>query len=545
MSPSTPYTTTSKKPGDTLYLESRERRGNDGGTDFTTTGNKQKRVFCQVLDRIETLGNKLPDVITLFLIIIAVILVASSIASFLGWSTVNPTTNEKIVAVNLLSKDGIVRIFTEMVTNFTSFPPLGMVLSVMLGVGLAETTGLIGAAMKKIVLVSPRSLILPIIVLVSLVGHSAADAAFIIMPPIAAMVFVMMGRHPLAGMAAAYAAVAGGFSANLVIAVLDVTLASFTQTGAQMLEPNYQSNPAMNYYFIIASTIMLVPLTVWITNKIVEPRLGTYIMEGPQQEENIQVKAEESRGLRWAGFTFLVCLIILLILTLPSGSLLRDPETDSLLVSPFMKSLVPILLFLFGIPSLAYGIGAGVIRSDRDVAEHLTKTMSGMGYYIVLAFVASQMIAYFNWSNLGPIIAIEGANFLKNIGLTGLPLLIIFILFTAIINLLIASATAKWAILAPVFVPMFLLLDYSPALTQAAYRIGDSITNPITPMLAYFGILLMFAKKYQNNLQMGTLISMLLPYTLLFALCWIVLFAVWFLLDLPLGPGHYIYHVKI
>jgi len=505
----------------------------------------KKGFFARFLDRIETLGNKLPDVITLFLIIIAVILVASSIASFLGWSTVNPTTNEKIVAVNLLSKDGIVRIFTEMVTNFTSFPPLGMVLSVMLGVGLAETTGLIGAAMKKIVLVSPRSLILPIIVLVSLVGHSAADAAFIIMPPIAAMVFVMMGRHPLAGMAAAYAAVAGGFSANLVIAVLDVTLASFTQTGAQMLEPNYQSNPAMNYYFIIASTIMLVPLTVWITNKIVEPRLGTYIMEGPQQEENIQVKAEESRGLRWAGFTFLVCLIILLILTLPSGSLLRDPETDSLLVSPFMKSLVPILLFLFGIPSLAYGIGAGVIRSDRDVAEHLTKTMSGMGYYIVLAFVASQMIAYFNWSNLGPIIAIEGANFLKNIGLTGLPLLIIFILFTAIINLLIASATAKWAILAPVFVPMFLLLDYSPALTQAAYRIGDSITNPITPMLAYFGILLMFAKKYQNNLQMGTLISMLLPYTLLFALCWIVLFAVWFLLDLPLGPGHYIYHVKI
>lgn len=307
-----------------------------------------------------------------------------------------------------------------------------------------------------------------------------------------------------------------------------------------MIDASYMSSPAMNFYFMVASTLMLVPLTVWITVRIVEPRLGSYTPQAQQNAVEAQVTPEEKRGLRWAGIALFVCVVILSAVTIPSGSLLRDPDTDSLIVSPFMKSLVPILLFLFGIPAVAYGIGAGVIRSDRDVAEHLGKTMSGMGYYIVLAFVASQMIAYFNWSNLGPIIAIEGAAFLQNIGLTGLPLLILFILFVALINLLIASATAKWAILAPVFVPMFLLLGYSPAFTQAAYRIGDSITNPITPMLPYFAILLTFANKYQKNLQIGTLISILLPYSLFFGIFWLLLFALWYLLGMPLGPGHFI-----
>lgn len=504
------------------------------------TNASKKGFFLKFLDRVEVLGNKLPDVVTLFLVIIAAILILSAIAAALGWSTVNPTNHERIAAVNLLSKEGIVRILTEMVNNFTSFPPLGLVLSVMLGVGLAESTGLIGAAMRRTVLASPRSLILPIIVFVSMLGHAAGDAAFIVMPPIAAMIFTMLGRHPIAGLAAAYAAVAGGFSANLVVSVLDVTLASFTQTGAQMIDASYMSSPAMNFYFMVASTLMLVPLTVWITVRIVEPRLGSYTPQAQQNAVEAQVTPEEKRGLRWAGIALFVCVVILSAVTIPSGSLLRDPDTDSLIVSPFMKSLVPILLFLFGIPAVAYGIGAGVIRSDRDVAEHLGKTMSGMGYYIVLAFVASQMIAYFNWSNLGPIIAIEGAAFLQNIGLTGLPLLILFILFVALINLLIASATAKWAILAPVFVPMFLLLGYSPAFTQAAYRIGDSITNPITPMLPYFAILLTFANKYQKNLQMGTLISILLPYSLFFGIFWLLLFALWYLLGMPLGPGHFI-----
>ncbi|MDQ0220756.1 AbgT family transporter [Peribacillus cavernae] len=504
---------------------------------------RKKGPFVKFLDRVEKYGNKLPDVLTLFLLIIIAVLLLSSIAASLGWSTVNPTTNEKIVAVNLLSSEGIIKILTEMVTNFTSFPPLGLVLSVMLGVGIAETTGLISAAMKKTVLLSPKPLILPIIVLVSLLGHVAADAAFIVMPPIAAMVFIMIGRHPIAGLAAAYAAVAGGFSANLLLSVVDVLLASFTETGAKFIDPNFVANPAMNYYFMAASTIMLIPLTVYVTSKIVEPRLGSYSGSVEIQAEIEDITKEEKRGLLWAGIALLICVVILLILTLPSGAFLRDPKTDSLLVSPLMKGLVPIMLFLFLIPSIAYGVGAKVIRSDKDIAEHLTKSMSGMGYYIVLAFVAAQMIAYFNWSNLGPIVAIKGAEFLKEIGITGLSLLILFILFVAVIDFVIASTSAKWAILAPVFVPMFLILGYSPAFTQAAYRIGDSIVNTITPMMPYFAILLTFAKKYNKDIQIGTLISILLPYTLFYGIFWIGLFAIWYFLGLPLGPGNYI-HVQ-
>lgn len=499
---------------------------------------RKKGLFVKFLDRVEKYGNKLPDVLTLFLFIILAVLLLSSLAAWLGWSTVNPTTNEKIAAVNLLSKEGIVRILTEMVTNFTSFPPLGLVLSVMLGVGIAETTGLIPTAMKKTVLLSPKSLVVPIIVLVSLLGHITADAAFIVMPPIAAMIFLMIGKNPIAGLALAYATVAGGFSANLLLSVVDVLLASFTQTGAQILDPTYIASPAMNYYFMAASTIMLIPLAVYVNAKIVEPRLGSY--SGPRDEMK-DITKEEKRGLLWAGVSLLVSVAILLFLSIPSGSLLRDPETDSLLVSPLMKGLVPIMLLLFLIPSIAYGVGAKVIRSDKDVAEHLTKSMSAMGYYIVLAFVAAQMIAYFNWSNIGPIIAIEGAAFLKNIGVTGLPLLILFILFVCVIDFLIASTSAKWAILAPVFVPMFLILGFTPAATQAAYRIGDSVVNTITPMLPYFAILLTFARKYNKDIQIGTLISILLPYTLIFGIFWIGLFAIWYLLGLPLGPGNFVH----
>lgn len=264
-------------------------------------GPRKKGFFVKFLDRVEKYGNKLPDVLTLFLIIIIAVLLLSTLAASLGWSTVNPTTNEKIVAVNLLSGEGIIKILTEMVNNFTSFPPLGLVLAVMLGVGLAETTGLISTAMKKTVLLSPKQLILPIIVLVSLLGHVAADAAFIVMPPIAAMIFIMVGRHPVAGLAAAYAAVAGGFSANLLLSVVDVLLASFTETGAKLMDPNFVANPAMNYYFMAASTIMLIPLTVYVTTKIVEPRLGTYSGSVEIQAEMVDITKEEKRGLPHRG----------------------------------------------------------------------------------------------------------------------------------------------------------------------------------------------------------------------------------------------------
>ena len=475
------------------------------------------------------------------MIITAGILLASLITGLLGWKAVNPANNEVVAVTNLLNREGIIRILTGLVGNFMGFPPLGMVLVAMLGVGLAESTGFVSALMRKTVLSAPQFLVLPIIALVGIVGNAAADAAFVVLPPIAALLFLAIKRHPIAGLVAGYAAVAAGFSANLIINVLDVTLAGFTQAAAEIADPNFITSPAMNYYFSIVSTIILVPVVVFVTVKLVEPRLGTYTGEFKGEAEKLT--KEELRGLKWGGITFLVFAIVLSALTIPENALLRNPETGSLMQSPFMSSLIPIILLAFFLPALAYGIAAKTIKSDKDVAVHLTKSISGMSYYILLSFVAAQMIAYFSWSNLGPVIAIKGANFLKDIGFVGLPLFLTFILFCALLNLLIASSTAKWAILAPVFVPMFMYLGYNPAYTQMAYRIGDSITNTITPMLAYFAIVLMLAQKYDKNVKIGTLISILLPYTLLFGIVWTLFFAVWYLLGLPLGPGFGI-HLK-
>ncbi|WP_246943821.1 AbgT family transporter [Bacillus pinisoli] len=502
---------------------------------------KKRGAFNAFLDFIEKYGNKLPDPVMLFVGITALILIASAVFSALGTTAVNPANGEKIEVVNLLSGAGLIKILEGMVTNFTSFPPLGLVLVVMLGVGVAESTGLITAFMKTTLLNAPKKLILPTIVLVAMLGNAAADAAMVVLPPIVAMIFVALGRHPIAGLAAAYASVAGGFSANLILSMLDPLVAGFTQTGAQLIDPDYVANPAMNYYFLVVSCLVLVPVAVFVTAKIVEPRLGTYTGEKIAMEK---VTADEKRGLKWAAISLGILIAIVLFLTLPEGALLRHPETGSLTVSPFMSSLVPLMMVFFLVPALCYGFAAKILTSSKDVADHLAKSMAGMGTYIVIAFVAAQMIAYFSWSNLGPIVAIKGAEFLQAIGLTGLPLILGFIVVAALINLLVASASAKWAILAPVFVPMFMLLGYSPAFTQAAYRVGDSITNPITPMLAYFAIALTFAQKYDKKIGIGTFMSSLLPYSIAFAIVWVILFAVWYFLGLPLGPGEYIHLEK-
>ncbi|HLR14638.1 MAG TPA: AbgT family transporter [Bacillota bacterium] len=498
----------------------------------------KRGLFNRFLDGIEKYGNKLPDPVMLFVIIAVIILICSTVFSLLGTSAVHPVTNETIKVVNLLSADGIIQILTGLVDNFTSFPPLGLVLVVMLGVGVAESTGFISTVMKTTILSAPRKLILPTIVLVAILGNAAADAAMVVLPPIVAMIFIALGRHPIAGLAAAYASVAGGFSANLLISVLDPLVSGFTQTGADMIDPNYVANPAMNYYFLAVSALVLVPVAVWITTRIVEPRLGKYTGKVEKQES---VTPLEKRGFIWAVASIGILIVLLLITILPENGMLRHPETGSITDSPFMDSIVPIMMIIFLVPALIYGKITGSIKNTKDVADHLAKSMSSMGVYIVIAFVAAQMIAFFSWSNLGPIVAIKGADLLQAIGFTGLPMFIGFIIIAALINLMVASASAKWAILAPVFVPMFMLLGYSPAVTQVAYRIGDSITNPITPMLAYFAIALTFAKKYDKRIGIGTFMSSLLPYTIGFAIMWILLFIIWFIFKIPLGPGNGIF----
>lgn len=496
--------------------------------------NKPSRgLFSTLLDFIEKTGNKLPDPVTLFVLFALVVLIISSIGAAAGWSAINPATKEKVEVVSLLTAEGFQNIMTNMVKNFAEFPPLGLVLVTMIGVGVAEGVGLISALLKKVVLATSPKLITIAIVFSGILANMAGDAGFIVLPPIAAMVFASVGRHPIAGMAAAYASVAGGFSANLIVNMLDALLAGFTQSSAQLVDSDFIANPAMNWYFLAASCLIIVPIAVFVTEKIVEPRLPVYT--GPKMELT-HLKPSESKGLKRAGIVTVLYLIAVGFTIIPEHAPLRG-EDGAIIVSPFMNSLVPFIMGLFLLPALFYGAATKELRSDKDVAQSMAKAMGTMGMYIVLAFFAAQFITYFNWSNLGVIMAIQGADFLKNLGLTGLPLLIGFIAVSSLLNLFIGSASAKWAILGPVFVPMFMLLGYDPAFTQLAYRIGDSITNPITPMFAYFAILLAMAKKYDRNIGLGSLIAVMLPYTITFGAAWILFFTAWYFLGLPLGPG--------
>lgn len=495
---------------------------------------KQKKSFVdRFLNGVEVAGNKLPDPITIFAILAGIVLLASWLFNKIGLSAINPTSGETLEVVNLLSREGFNQILTGMITNFTSFAPLGIVVAAMIGIGVAEHSGLITTLMKKTVLSAPAKLIVPVLIFTALFGSIATDAAYIILPPIAAMIFMSVGRHPIVGMVAAYAAIAGGFSANILITSLDPLLAGITEEAARLVDPEYTGLATMNYYFMAVSTVFLIIVATFVTTKIVEPRFGKF---SGQMEKLEKVSPLESKALVWAGVAALAYIAIILVMLLPENGWLRG-ENGAFLKSPFISGIVPILLFLFLIPGVVYGLVVGNIKSDRDVASMMFKSMADLGPFIVLAFVAAQMMAFFNWSNIGTILAIRGADFLKSIDVPGVPLFIGFIIICATINLLMSSASAKWILLAPIFVPMFMYLGYSPAVTQMAYRVGDSITNPITPLLAYFPMLLAFARKYDKDIKMGTLISALLPYSIFFGIMWIILFAAWILLGIPMGPG--------
>ncbi|MBE9051917.1 AbgT family transporter [Nostocales cyanobacterium LEGE 11386] len=489
----------------------------------------------QALAFIEYLGNKLPDPLTLFFLLSLLVIIVSAIAAAFNLSVIHPGNGKTITAVSLLTSDGIRRIFTSAVKNFTDFPPLGTVLVAMLGVGVAEATGLLSALLRKLVLIAPSKFICPVVVFAGIMANIAADAGYVVLIPLGAIIFLAFRRHPLAGLAAAFAGVAGGFSANLLISSLDPLLAGLTQSAVQLINPNYQVNATANYYFMAVSTFLITAIGWFVTEKIVEPRLGNY--DGEISLPMAQLSVAEHKGLRWAGYSLLAFIGFLLVMVLPPQGILRDPEKLTIIPSPFLDSIVFIISLAFLIPGIFYGKAAGTIQNDKDVAKALSNSMSAMGYYIVLAFIAAQFIAYFTWSNLGVIMAINGAEFLKSTGITGAPLLILFILISMLLNLFVGSASAKWAIMAPVFVPMFMLMGYSPELTQAAYRIGDSTTNIITPLMPYFPLVVAFGQKYDKNLGIGTLITMMLPYAIAFLLGWSSLLIIWFVLGLPLGPG--------
>ncbi|TYP54207.1 aminobenzoyl-glutamate transport protein [Thermosediminibacter litoriperuensis] len=508
--------------------------------------NNRRGLFNRFLDFVERAGNKLPHPVTLFIILALLVIVISAIAASAGVQVSYERFKDgqpemvTVTAVNLLTVQGIRQIFSEAVKNFTSFAPLGTVLVAMLGVGVAEGTGLIQASLKKLVLSTPRQLVTFVVVFAGVMSNIASDAGYVVLVPLGALVFLSFDRHPLAGLAAAFAGVSGGFSANLLVSTLDPLLAGISQEAARMFQPGYVVNPTDNYYFMAASTILISLLGTWVTERIVEPRLGIYEGEFQHEEGLTTLTPEESKGLKWAGITLLIYVAAILAMVVPPNGLLRSETGEVLKNSAFINGLVPIIAFGFMLPGIAYGMAVGSVKSDKDVASIMSKGMSTMGGYIVLAFFAAQFVSYFSWSNLGIILAVKGANFLKAAGMTGIPLMIGFILVSAFINLFIGSASAKWAIMAPVFVPMFMALGYSPAFTQLVYRIGDSSTNIITPLMSYFAVIVAFAQKYDKNVGIGTLISAMLPYSIMFLVGWTILMVIWFILGLPIGPGAYI-----
>jgi aminobenzoyl-glutamate transport protein len=508
--------------------------------------------FTRFLDSVEWLGNLLPHPVTLFALFALGVILISGIAGWFGLSVPDPrpegatgrSPTGMIEAVSLMNADGLRRIVENLVSNFVNFVPLGTVLVAMLGVGVAEKSGLLNAAIRGMVLKTPPYLLTTTIVFTGVISNTASEAGYVILVPLAAVIFLAVGRHPIAGMAAAFAGVSGGYSANLLIGTVDPLLAGITQEAARLIDPAYEVHPAINWYFMIASTFLITILGTWVTVKIVEPKLGAYDPKDAEPGAADQRSMEplsglERRGLAWAAVAVLGVIALLALAVVPEWGVLRNPETGEVLQgSPFLRGMVALIFVFFLVPGVAYGRVAGTMRSDRDVIDGMASAMSTLGLYIVLVFFAAQFVAYFNWTNLGGIVAVLGADFLQAIGLTNPLVFVPFILMCCFVNLMLGSASAQWAVTAPIFVPMLMLIGYSPEVIQAAYRIGDSTTNIITPMMSYFGLILAFAARYDRKLGIGTIIATMLPYTIAFLIGWIALFYAWvFLLELPVGPA--------
>jgi aminobenzoyl-glutamate transport protein len=500
------------------------------------SGPAPSRGVAGFLGTVERMGNALPHPATLFAGLATLVVVLSGVFAAIGIEATHPGTGEVIRPVSLLSIHGLHRIITELITNFTSFAPLGTVLVSMLGIGVAERSGLIGAALRLLVLSAPRSLLTFLLVFAGILSNTASEVGYVLLVPLGAIVFQTVGRHPLAGMAAAFAGVSGGYSANLLLGTVDPLLSGLSEEAARIIDPTYVVNPACNWYFMIVSTFFISAAGTWVTEKIVVPRLGAYKGKA-ESEEMGALNADEKRGLLYALAASLVFNAILLWGTVPADGFLRDPVTGDLLRSPFTQGIVAFIFFGAVIMGVAYGIGARTIRNDSEAVEGMGKSMETLGIYIVLCFFAAQFVAFFKWTNLGLIFAIKGAAVLEAAGLGDIPLVVSFVLLSAVINLAMGSASAKWAIMAPVFIPMFMLLGYSPELVQATYRVGDSVTNVISPLMSYFPLIVAFMKKYVDDAGIGTVVATMLPYSFTFFVVWTILLIAWLLLGLPLGPG--------
>lgn len=484
---------------------------------------------------IEKAGNALPHPAIMFMYLTAFVILLSALVSALGIEAAHPVTKEIIQSVNLFSLKGLHLIFTDMVKNFTSFAPLGTVLVAMLGFSIAEKSGLLPALLRLLVIRAPRKLLTPAILLAGVLSHTAGDVGYILLIPLAAMTFHSVGMNPLAGLAICFAGVSGGFAANLLLSTADTLLSGISQEAARIIDIKYLVTPVSNWYFMATSSFLIVGIGTLVANKITIPFAGTYT--GTAVREKItDLTNLEKCGLKLAGLTAVLLLAIIGFGIIPAEGYFRDPTTD-IFHSPLLKGIVVVVFFFGALTGLAYAYGAKTFKNQNDVVNAMQDAMVTMAPYLVLVFFAAQFIAFFNASNVGLILAVKGSEVLKAAGLGIIPLMLCFILLVALLDLVIGSASAKWALIAPIFVPMFMLVGAAPELTQAAYRIADSVVNIISPLMSYFPLILAFAIKYDPRARVGTVVALMLPYSIAFLLFWSVMLFFWIAFELPLGPG--------
>jgi len=515
---------------------------------MATDSTAPKTVMQRFLDGVEKVGNMVPHPVVIFLILIGIVIVLSAILSLFGarvsFERINAETLQIETATteirSLLNIEGIRFIYSSLIPNFMSFTAVGLMIVAMIGAGVAEESGLVTALIRKLVSVSPRWALTYILAFVGILASIAADAGYLVLIPLAGIAYLAVGRNPLAGLALGFAAVAGAFTVNMLIKPLDAVLVEFTNDAAHLVDPNRSIGLASNVWFSIASVLFLTVIIAFITDRMIAPRLGPYdpklASEGTTTEQSTVLSEQESRGLRFAGFGLLGLIAVFLVLTVPSWAPLRNPTTGELIGnSPFMNGLIALIMLMFLTTGWCYGIGAGTLRTLTEVIAAIEKSIKNLGGTIFLFFVLSQFVAYFTYTNMGTVMALSLSGVLQSANIGALPLLLGFIVVVAIIDLLLTGAIAKWAIFAPVFVPLLMKLGVEPEAVLAAYRVGDSPMNAITPLNAYFALVVGFAQKYDRNAGVGTIVSLMLPYVVWMFVLWTALFALWKVLGLPWG----------
>ncbi len=498
-----------------------------------------------ILGWIERTGNKIPDPIYMFIVFFFVVLGLSAILSTMNFQTVNPIDNEVVKVVNLLTAEGIADILKGFPSEWAGFSPIGAVFVATLGLGVANGSGFLNGTLRLASNFKSKFVVTFLVVLIGINGNLIGDAAFVVFPPLIAILYMNLNRNPLAGLFTAYAAVSCGFGASLVVGNGDAMLAGMTEVAAQLVDANATVSPASGYYFMLVSTLVLSPVVAWVSINFIEKRLdaakmGTDSELDESEKFNIHLDAKESKAMKMAALSLLILVAILVVMSF-NGMPFAPPEGKSFAYSPILKCIPAVILFVFAVPGYVYGKLIGTIKTFKDALNMMTEEVKRISQFFLICFFACQFIAVFAKSNIGTVIAIKCGLFLKDSGIQGVGLFMLFVFLVAIVNLFVSSMSAKWAILSTVFVPMLLIAGISPAATQMAYRVGDSLTNNITPTFAYLGIILTYAQKYDKRAQTGTVLASMIPFSISFTIVWTILLLVWILLGLPIGPGYNIF----